>query len=128
MKAIFFIFLLSLVCCNSTFDTIKCLAKNEKIINQIVTVIDSFKTKDFGKIFQSLFETFFTVKNEVEKCLKEEEPILKISPKSEPSPDYNQDELGECLKKCEILFDNHECIKECEELYGDGDEFNQWYF
>ena len=128
MKAIFFIFLLSLVCCNSTFDTIKCLAKNEKIINQIVTVIDSFKTKDFGKIFQGLFEAFFSIKNEFEKCLKEEEePVLK-TPKSEPEPDNNPEELEECLKKCEILFDNHECIKECQELYGDGDDFNQWYF
>ena len=128
MKAIFFIFLLSLVYCKTSFDyeTIKCLAKNEKIFSQIITVIDSFKTKDFGKIFQSMLEAFFVVKNEVEKCLKEEEPVLKIAPKYES--DYNPDELEECLKKCEILFDNYECIKECKEQYGDGDELNQYNF
>ena len=127
MKAIFFIFLLSLVCCKTTFETIKCVAKNEKIINQVVNIINSLKNEDFGNIFQSILEAIFIVKNEVEKCLKEEEePVLKLSSKSKP--DYSADELEECLKKCEILFDNHECIKECNELYGDGDEFNQWDF
>ena len=120
MKAIFFIFLISLVCCNTTLETIKCIAQNDKIINQVVTVIDSFKTKDFGKIFQSVIEAFFIVKNEVEKCLIEEEPVLKLIQKPEPI-EYPSN-LEECILKCAIYFDNHECMEECEELYGDEDE------
>ena len=41
------------------------LNKNEKVINQVITVIDSIKTRDYGKIFQNGFEEFFIVKNEV---------------------------------------------------------------
>ena len=32
MKAFFFIFLLSLVYCKTTFETIKCVVQNEKVI------------------------------------------------------------------------------------------------
>ena len=124
MKALFFIFLLSLVSCKTTFETIKCFAQNEKIINQIAIILDSFKNKDFGKLFQSLFETFFIVKDGIKNCLKEEEPVLKLTPKSKP--DYDPSNLEECILKCAIYFDNHECMKECDELYGDGE--NDQYF
>ena len=74
------------------------LNKNEKVINQVITVIDSIKTRDYGKIFQNGFEEFFIVKNEVEKCLEEdEEPILKIF---RESPVYNSFKIEECEMKC----------------------------
>ena len=128
MKAIFLIFLLSLVCCKTTFETIKCVAQNEKVINQVITVLDSIKTKDFGNIFQAVFEAFFIVKNEVEKCLnEEEEPILKSSPESPEvpeAPEYNPFKLQECKMKCGDYAYNYECEQECEKLYGDGFGFD----
>ena len=121
MKAIFFIFLLSLVCCKTTFETIKCVAQNEKVINQVITVLDSIKTKDFGNIFQAVFEAFFIVKNEVEKCLNEEdEPILKSSPESPEAPQYTPFKLEDCKMKCGDYYYDEECVRNCEELYGDG--------
>ena len=121
MKAILFIFLLSLVSCKTTLETIECVAKNEKVITQVVNVIKSFKTKNFGTIFQAVLEAFFTIKDEVQKCLKEEEePLLKITKKYE----YNPIELEKCKMMCGDYFYDYECVKECNEKYGDGFEFN----
>ena len=120
MKAIFFIFLLSLISCKTTFETIKCVAFNEKVINQVISVINSIKTKDFGKIFQAALEAFFIVKNEVEKCLVEdEEPALQLAPE-DPEPNYNPFKLEDCKMKCGDYYYDYECVKKCEELYGDG--------
>ena len=121
MKAILFIFLLSLVCCKTTFEAIKCVAQNEKVINQVITVLDSIKTKDFGNIFQAVFEAFFIVKNEVEKCLnEEEEPILKSTLESPEAPSYNPFKLEQCKMLCGDYYYDEECVRNCEELYGDG--------
>ena len=123
MKAFFFIFLLSLVFCKTTLETIKCVVQNEKVINQVVTVLDSIKTKDFGNIFKNVFEAFFIIKNEVEKCL-EEEPILKLTSESPEIPVYDPFKLEECKMKCGDYAYNYECVKECEKLYGDGFSFD----
>ena len=120
MKAIYFIFLLSLVCCKTTLETIQCCAKNEKIINQVANVINSLKTKDFGKIFEAAIEAFSIVKNEVKKCLKEEEPVLQITSKSV----YNPIKLEKCKMMCGDYYYNYECVKKCEAKYGNGFEFN----
>ena len=123
MKVIYFIFLLSLVCSKTTLEAIQCFVYNEKILNQVMNVISSLKTEDFGKIFQSVIEAYSIVKNEVEKCLEEEEedePILGISPR----PMYNPIKLEECKRKCGDYYYDYECIKKCEEKYGDGFEFN----
>ena len=120
MKAIFFIFLLSLVYSKKTFETVKCIVQNEKVINQVSNVIDSIKTKDFGTIFQSVFEAFFIVKNEVEKCLKEEEPVLKLTPEFPEPPIYNPFKLEDCKMKCGDYYYDEECVRNCEEQYGDG--------
>ena len=50
MKAILFIFLLSLVCCKTTLEKVNCIAKNDKVIEQVLKVIESFKTKNFETI------------------------------------------------------------------------------
>ena len=122
MKAIFFIFLLSLVYNKTTFETVKCIAQNEKIINQVANIIDTLKTEDFGKLFLNLFQAFFIVKDEVEKCLNEEEPVPKINPK--PEPTYNPFKLEDCKMKCGDYYYDYKCVQNCEELYGDGFGFD----
>ena len=120
MKAIYFIFLLSLVCCKTTLETIKCFLTNEKIISQVTNVINSLKTEDFGKIFQTVIEAYSIVKKEAEKCLEEDEPVLQISSK----PVYNPIKLEQCKMKCGDYYYDYECIKKCEAKYGNGFEFN----
>ena len=120
MKAIYFIFLLSLVCCKTTLETIQCFLTNEKIITQVSNVVNSLKTEDFGKIFQSVIEAYSIVKNEVEKCLEEDEPVLQISSK----PNYNLIKLEKCKMRCGDYYYDYECIKKCEAKYGNGFEIN----
>ena len=122
MKAIYFIFLLSLVCCKNTLETILCFVTNKKIINQVSNVINSLKTEDFGKVLQSAIEAYSIVKNEAEKCLEEDEPVLQISSK----PKYNPIKLEKCKMQCGDYVYNYECIKKCEDEYGNGLEFNPY--
>ena len=114
MKAILFIFLLSLVCCKTTLEKVSCIAKNDKVIEQVVKVIESFKNKNLGKTLQVALEAFLTVKGEVKKCLENEEPVLQVTPQKV----YNPIALSKCKMLCGDYAYDYECNKRCEEQYG----------
>ena len=74
MKAIYLLLLITLVSSENVFF---CLLKNEKIMSQAMTIIESIKTMDLGNIFNKLVEIFPLVKDDVLACFNGE-PKLKI--------------------------------------------------
>ena len=98
MKPIYLLFLISLISCLSLKEKIECFTKNENLLNQVVKVIDSFKTKDFQKILTTTILAFYSVKDEIKSCLKGE-PNLKMT--------Y-------CAFKCGHAVNKPDCIKWCE--------------
>ena len=111
MKPIFLLFLLSLISCKTTLDKIVCLVKNEKLKNELAKVIDSIKTKDFQKIISTLSLAYFNGKDEVKKCLSEEEnePALRS---------INPIKLANCKKMCGDYYYDENCVRKCNEKYG----------
>ena len=108
MKPIILLFLLSLITCKTTLDKIVCLVENEKLINELVKVVDSIKSKDFQKIISTLSLAYLNGKDEVKKCLsdKENEPVLRIR---------NPAELKKCKTACGDKYYDEACIARCYE-------------
>ena len=122
MKPILFIFLFSLICCRNTFEIFECLTKDGVIVDRVFKVIDSFKSEDYGQMVSTLLEAFFTIKDIVTTCLKEEEdePILQIAKKGV----YNPIALEKCKMMCGDYYYDYECNKRCNEEYGGDIIFN----
>ena len=116
MKYTLFLILLSLIYCKTTLEKIECFTKNEKLVEEVINVIESIKTKDFKIIVTTVIKAFLTVKNEVKKCLKEEEPILQIG----KSTIYNPIALQKCKRNCGDYVYDYKCVKKCNEQYGGG--------
>ena len=109
MKPIILLFLLSLITCKTTLDKIVCLVENEKLINELVKVVDSIKSKDFQKIISTLSLAYLNGKDEVKKCLsdEEDEPVL-----------MNPLKLLKCQERCGDYYYDEACMKKCNEQYG----------
>ena len=114
MKSTLFLIVLSLIYCKTSLEKVECFIKNEKIIDEVANVIESLKSKDFKKIIPTAIKAFFTVKDEVKKCLKEEDPVLQIAPRRV----YNPIALEKCKMKCGDYFYDYKCIKKCNEQFG----------
>ena len=121
MKAILFMFLLSLISCRNPLDVIQCLAKDGIIVDRVFKIIDLFKSKDYEKLIPTALEAIFTIKDLVTTCLAEnDEPVLKMNVNK---AHYNPFELRKCLMLCGDVYYDIECNERCYELYGGGFEY-----
>ena len=97
MKKLLIFFLVSIIICQKTstsidlpsvLDSIKCLLKSNTFYNSFLKVIESFKTKDFLNIFNTLYSVFFDLKNEFIKC-REKSTQIQINNFNENDDDDN---------------------------------------
>lgn len=66
MKAIYLFLLIALISSENAFFF---LLKNEKIISQVMSIIESIKTIDLANILNKLVETVPLIKDDVLVCL-----------------------------------------------------------
>ena len=104
MKSFLIIALFAIVACGSFEDRLievfTCLVKNEKIKDSVVSVVKAVKTKDLQTIFSAVVSSYFTVKDDVKKCL-EFEPTLSCDPKINGCLlDCPRKNLERCKKDC----------------------------
>ena len=99
MKAILVLFLISLTTCLTIKEKIECFTKNNNFLKELSKIIESFKTKDFKTILNTGLTAYLSVKDEIISCLKDEEPVLKMT--------Y-------CAWKCRHSNNKPACIDACE--------------
>ena len=112
MKAILLLLLIFSISCNTTNEKIKCIIQNKNILNEIMSVIDSFQKKEIISIIAKTIQAFMKIKREVEHCLFDEidEPILKIGCRYE-------EQFNNCkLYSCDYM-DEYECMEYCYRKY-----------
>ena len=120
MKSYMFIFLLSLISCETILEKFECLTKSDKLMNEFVKITESIKAGDIKTIVLTVVEAYFTVKDDVKKCLNGEKskPELNLRNLS----NYNPIKLEKCITMCGDKYYDYECVKKCNEKYGDGTE------
>ena len=112
MKAILLLLLIISISCNTTNEKIKCIIQNKNILNEIVSVIDSFQKKKIISIIAKAIEAFMKIKGEVEHCLLDEidEPILQIGCRYE-------EQFKNCKSNSCDYMDEYECMEYCYRKY-----------
>ena len=110
MKVAFFMMLLITMSCRKTLEErIKIILENKEFMSQVTKVIDSFKSKNFTYISNTLVETYFKVKNSGE-CLLIPCDTCK-----------DREAYKKCSKNCwSGFFCNVECLDRCEDIYCNG--------
>ena len=108
MKSIYLLILISFISSLTIKEKIECFTKNENLLNQVVKVIDSFKTKDFKTILITALSAFYSVKDEIKDCLNGE-PTLKMT--------Y-------CGYECRHATNKTECIDLCEKGFPEVEPIN----
>ena len=110
MKYLFLLVLITFVSCGTIIEKIECLLNNEKIINEVTKVVESFKTNDLKEIISKAFLAYLSIKDDIKNCFSPE-PILQA---------LNPFCLKDCIK--EQCHDNKFkrpdcrkfCFKECD--------------
>ena len=113
MKSLYLLLLFALISLssnNTIEDKIKCLFQNEKIIKNVLKIIDSIKSgEDLSTILSKVFFAYNEVKDDIKKCLVNE-PILKAGCRYEEQFIY-------CRKhSCEYM-DDYTCMEYCYRKY-----------
>ena len=113
MKSLYLLLLFALISFssnNTIEDKIKCLFQNEKIIKNVLKIIDSIKSgEDLTTILSKVFFAYNEVKDDIKKCLVNE-PILKAGCRYEEQFIY-------CRKhSCEYM-DDYTCMEYCYRKY-----------
>ena len=113
MKSLYLLLLFALISLssnNTIEDKIKCLFQNEKIIKNVLKIIDSIKSgEDLTTILSKVFFAYNEVKDDIKKCLVNE-PILKAGCRYEEQFIY-------CRKhSCEYM-DDYTCMEYCYRKY-----------
>ena len=113
MKSLYLLLLFALISFssnNTIEDKIKCLFQNEKIIKNVLKIIDSIKSgEDLTTILSKVFLAYNEVKDDIKKCLVNE-PILKAGCRYEEQFIY-------CRKhSCEYM-DDYTCMEYCYRKY-----------
>jgi hypothetical protein len=113
MKSLYLLLLFALISFssnNTIEDKIKCLIQNEKIIKNVLKIIDSIKSgEDLTTILSKVFFAYIEVKDDIKKCLVNE-PILKAGCRYEEQFIY-------CRKhSCEYM-DDYTCMEYCYRKY-----------
>ena len=113
MKSLYLLLLFALISLssnNTIEDKIKCLIQNEKIIKNVLKIIDSIKSgEDLSTILSKVFFAYNEVKDDIKKCLVNE-PILKAGCRYEEQFIY-------CRKhSCEYM-DDYTCMEYCYRKY-----------
>ena len=113
MKSLYLLLLFALISLssnNTIEDKIKCLIQNEKIIKNVLKIIDSIKSgEDLNTILSKVFFAYNEVKDDIKKCLVNE-PILKAGCRYEEQFIY-------CRKhSCEYM-DDYTCMEYCYRKY-----------
>ena len=113
MKSLYLLLLFALISFssnNTIEDKIKCLFQNEKIIKNVLKIIDSIKSgEDLSTILSKVFFAYIEVKDDIKKCLVNE-PILKAGCRYEEQFIY-------CRKhSCEYM-DDYTCMEYCYRKY-----------
>ena len=113
MKSLYLLLLFALISLssnNTIEDKIKCLIQNEKIIKNVLKIIDSIKSgEDLNTILSKVFLAYNEVKDDIKKCLVNE-PILKAGCRYEEQFIY-------CRKhSCEYM-DDYTCMEYCYRKY-----------
>ena len=109
MKNFLLLLLFVSISCNSITEKINCVLQNEKIINEILNVIDTFKNKELVNVLIEVLDAFISIKNEIKMCLTDE-PILKIGCR------YELQYKACKLHSCDYL-DEYECDEYCYRKY-----------
>ena len=76
MKYLFLLVLITFVSCGTIIEKIECLLNNEKIINEVTKVVESFKTNDLKEIISKAFLAYLSIKDDIKNCFSPE-PILQ---------------------------------------------------
>ena len=113
MKSLYLLLLFALISFssnNTIEDKIKCLFQNEKIIKNVLKIIDSIKSgEDLTTILSKVFFAYNEVKDDMKNCLVNE-PILKAGCRYEEQFIY-------CRKhSCEYM-DDYTCMEYCYRKY-----------
>ena len=113
MKSLYLLLLFALISLssnNTIEDKIKCLIQNEKIIKNVLKIIDSIKSgEDLSTILSKVFFAYNEVKDDIKNCLVNE-PILKAGCRYEEQFIY-------CRKhSCEYM-DDYTCMEYCYRKY-----------
>ena len=113
MKSLYLLLLFALISLssnNTIEDKIKCLFQNEKIIKNVLKIIDSIKSGgDLTTILSKVFFAYNEVKDDIKNCLVNE-PILKAGCRYEEQFIY-------CRKhSCEYM-DDYTCMEYCYRKY-----------
>ena len=116
MKSFYLVLLLALISLSSSNpieDKIKCLIENENIKKGIMTIIDSFKSKeDIAVIISKIILQYNLVKDDIKQCLEGEqnEPVLKAGCRYE-------EQFKECQKNSCDYIDEYTCMEYCYRKY-----------
>ena len=116
MKSLYLVLLLALISLSSSNpieDKIKCLIENENIKKGIMTIIDSFKSKeDIMVIISKIILQYNFVKDDIKQCLVDEpnEPVLKAGCRYE-------EQFKECQKNSCDYVDEYTCMEYCYRKY-----------
>ena len=112
MKSFYFLLflLISISSCNSIGDKIKCLLENENIKDNVLEIINSFKSEEnFFVIISKIIHAYTEIKDDVKRCL-EDEPELKGGCRYE-------EQFKNCkANSCEYM-DEYECMEYCYRKY-----------
>ena len=113
MKSLFIFAVLAIVSCgnyeNRLIEVFTCLVKNRNIKDAIVNVVNSVQTKDIPTIISVVASSYFTIKDDIKRCL-EFEPILTKKKKGcgkkyiECVLNCGFDPFGGCKHNCYVSF------------------------
>ena len=114
MKYLFLLVLITFVSCGTIIEKIECLLNNEKIINEVTKVVESFKTNDLKEIISKAFLAYLSVKDDIKNCFSPEPNLLYFNPKD----CYNRCFKEQCVQN---EFKRPDCRRFCrDECFGNG--------
>ena len=103
--------LISLSSSNDIEDKIKCIIENENIRKNVMDIINSIISKeDINTIISKIIEAYNSVKDDVKKCLIDNEPVLKGGCRYE-------EQFKECQKNSCEYMEEYECMEYCYRKY-----------
>ena len=103
--------LISLSSSNDIEDKIKCIIENENIRKNVMDIINSTTAKeDLKTIISKIISAYYSVKDDVKKCLIDNEPVLKGGCRYE-------EQFKECQKNSCEYMEEYECMEYCYRKY-----------
>ena len=109
MKYLFLLVLITFVSCGTIIEKIECLLNNEKIINEVTKVVESFKTNDLKEIISKAFLTYLSIKDDIKNCFSPEPNLLYVNPFC-----YKNCQRNDCPSlKLKGMVCNNYCVGRC---------------